>query len=133
METSEDHQDHDVDKELLKPLYQGSELTILDSHLLLYQYCIRHNLTKKAFSELLVLMEAHLPSNSMVSSYKLKKFVTSLFSDVLAETHFCCSCCQQPLKSTTSRCSNGCNADIFDFVIIPLASQIQRRLESKYY
>ena len=35
------------------PLYEGAELSVLDSHLLLYQYALRHCLTKQAFMEII--------------------------------------------------------------------------------
>ena len=70
-----------ISEELLKPLYKESDLTILDSLLLLLQYSVRHSLTKKAFSELLVLTEAHLPEKNIGSSYKVNKYFTELFCE----------------------------------------------------
>ena len=64
--------------EFYTPIYEGAQLTVLDSYLLLYQYALRHNLTKDAFSSLISLVVGHLPrSNTVIASlslYKLKKF-----------------------------------------------------------
>lgn len=37
------------------PLFEGSEMTVLDSYLLLYQYALKHSLTKLAFQEMIEL------------------------------------------------------------------------------
>ena len=61
------------------PLYPGSEVTILDSYILLYEYALR---LKEAFSELLQLVSVHLPSsvNSAKSVYLLQKYFEKHFS-----------------------------------------------------
>ena len=61
------------------PLYEGAELSVLDSHLLLYQYALRHCLTKQAFMELISLVDTHVPKDSKAASslYKLCKFLKS--------------------------------------------------------
>lgn len=53
-------------KEIDIPLYDGAELSVFDSYLLLYQYAIRHSITQKAFSELITLVSAHLPKEAKV-------------------------------------------------------------------
>ena len=49
-------------------LYNGSKLTTFDSYLLIMKYGLRHGLTKQALSDLLNLIEIHLPS-SITSSH----------------------------------------------------------------
>ena len=46
--------DHD------SPLYEGSEMTVYESHLLLFQFAVRHGLSSKAFEELLQVVSTHL-------------------------------------------------------------------------
>ena len=116
---------------LSKPLYDGASLSVLDSYLLLLQYAIRHSLNKKAFSELLLLVGAHLPSTKMISSYKLNKLFTDLFDDIQGRTYYCCSTCHQSLQSVSSVCSNNCESETTDFLIIPLGPQLKRRLEGE--
>ena len=48
--------------EMYQPVYPGAELTVLESYLLLFQYSLRHSLTKKAFSELLEVVFANVYS-----------------------------------------------------------------------
>ena len=48
-----------------EPLYTGAKLTVLDSYLLLYQFFLRHFLSKKAFSELITLISVHLPETTL--------------------------------------------------------------------
>ena len=82
--------ENDLNPELLNPVYSGASLSMLDSYLLLLQYALRHRLNKKAFSELLKLVGAHLPANTTISSYKLNKVFLNLLSDICGETHYCC-------------------------------------------
>ena len=64
-------------------LYEGAELSVLDSHLLLYQYALRHCLTKQAFMELISLVDTHVlkDSKAALSLYKLCKFFEEHFND----------------------------------------------------
>ena len=48
-------------KEFHTPLYDDAELSVLDSHLLMYQYALRHCITTQAFTELVRLVETHMP------------------------------------------------------------------------
>lgn len=58
------------------PLYEGADLTILDSYLMLYHFALRHCITDTAFSELISLVDTHVPKDakSATSLYKLRKF-----------------------------------------------------------
>jgi len=61
-----------------EPLYEGADLTILDSFILHYQFALRHSLTKQAFSELIELVSAHIPCSAKSTSvYSLKQFFCS--------------------------------------------------------
>ena len=118
--------------EMYQPVYPGAELTVLESYLLLFQYSLRHSLTKKAFSELLEVVGAHLPPGKMTSLYKLTKYFSELFSDINADNHYCCSNCYQPLPNDSDTCTNECHANALDFIKIPIGPQIKRRLEGLY-
>ena len=57
---------------------------LFESHLLCFQFAIRHSLTAKVFSELLQLLLVHLPSSSMApkSIHRLKSFLcTTCFTN----------------------------------------------------
>lgn len=59
------------------PLYTGAKLTVIESYMKIMKYALRHSLTKQALSDLLILVDDHLPTSSLVSQYRLKKTVSS--------------------------------------------------------
>ncbi len=115
----------------ITPMYEGAQLTILDSYATLLCFAIRHGLSKQALSELIQLVNLHLPhsSQSLKSVYKLKKLFTDTFDDLQAKPYNYCSSCHALLDG--DKCSNTlCDeAPQCKFVMVPLAAQLQRRLE----
>ena len=79
------------------PLYRDAELTALQSQLLIFQYAVRHSLTKKALTELLQLLSVHLPSKASIptSVHMLKNDFIEDFPEATAEEHsmFVNVCC----------------------------------------
>ena len=112
-------------------LYEGAHLTILDSYATLLRFSIRHGLSKKALSELIQLVNLHLPhsSQSVRSVYKLNKLFTDTFDDVQTKSYNYCSSCHALLDA--DKCSNTlCDeAPVCKFIMFPLATQLKRRLE----
>ena len=130
--TSGVNDDHSlgVDDNFDTPLYPGSTMTYFESHLQVFQYALRHRLTKTAFSDLLNLIDAHLPpSNCMLSLYKLKKHFLQLYKDITYTTHFCCSNCHASLSTLEFSCPNQCEEEAMEFLSISIAPQLKRRLE----
>ena len=82
-------------------LYEGSDITLVESNLALFQFAVRHGLSGKAFNELLLLFAAHLPQSSKcsMSVYRLKKFFVENFSNVKARVKHYCSVCHDMLDS----------------------------------
>ena len=117
------------DEKLHEPLYPGSNMSSFQSYQQIFHYGIRHRLTKVAFSELLELVANHLPTKSMLSLYKLRKFFMTLYSEVGFKTHYCCSSCHSPLLSVESTCVNRCETDALEFMSIDVGPQLKRRLE----
>ena len=70
-----------------------SKLTVFVSYLSLMQYSLRHGLTKQAFIDLLGLVGRHIPTNSMVSLYTLRKFFQDTYGNVFFNIHYCCTGC----------------------------------------
>jgi hypothetical protein len=130
---TEDHsQDDELDSEgnFDQPLYPGAHLTFFESHLSVFQFALRHRLTKLAFSDLLNLIDNHLPTtNSMVSLYKLKKHFLHLYRDITYTPHFCCSSCHATLSTLESPCPNNCEDEAMEFMSLAVAPQLKRRLE----
>ena len=77
------------------PLYEGAAISVFESHMLLFQYAVRHSLTSKAFSELLQIISVHVPSPSKVpkSVHRLKNFFLKLFPQAKCKVHPYCSAC----------------------------------------
>ena len=94
------------------------------------QYSLRHGLTKQATSDLLGLVAKHLPSESMVSLYKLRKFFQDMYGDISLQDHYCCAECHAPLSDTGTTCDNGCSeTTVLKFLYVPLETQLIRKLE----
>ena len=109
-----------------QPLYPGATLTYFESHLQVFQYALRHRLTKLAFGDLLNLIDNHLPpTNSMVSLYKLKKHFLHLYQDITYTTHFCCSSCHACLPTLETPCPNDCEDEAMEFLSISVIPQAE--------
>ena len=120
---------------LQQPLYDGADISVSDSHALLLLYFLRHGLTKKAQSELLQLIELHLPQSAKTagSLYKLKKLFKGIFSDVQADAHRFCDGCYGPLQPGESCEDRRCQgAKVKKFVMAPIAAQLKRKAEGMY-
>ena len=138
--STEDHsKDDDASNELDsegdfdQPLYPESSLTFFKSHLQVFQFALRHRLTKLVFSDLLNLVNNHLPkTNSMVSLYKLKKHFFHLYRDITSRTQHT-SAAQAVMHATlsalVSSCPNNCEAEAMEFLPISVEAQLKRRLE----
>jgi len=115
-----------------QPLYPGaaSDLTVFMAYLLIFQYSVRHSLTKKALQELLQLISVLLPSGSTCprSVRSLKNFFTQRFPNQKPSMQQYCSNC---LKLLSSDQSCGCHATTSEFVTVPLGPQLKARLEGK--
>ena len=121
-------------KEFHTPLYDGAELSVLDSHLLMYQYALRHCITTQAFTELISLVETHMPRNSRAISslYKLRKFFEENFNDTKCQVYEYCSKCHRLIDSETTGvpCSSGCEgATVNKFIYVPVESQLKKKLK----
>lgn len=122
-----------IDSTFHQPLYDGAKLTVFDSYLSLMQYSLRHGLTKQAFIDLLGLVGRHIPTNSIVFLYKLRKFFQGTCGDVSFKIHYCCSGCHAPLCNLESTCPNGCDQAVaLEFLVVPIENQLKRQLEGIY-
>ncbi len=113
--------DNEIPDNLSQPLYDGANLTTLESSILLLQFSIRHKLSKAALSGFLQLVKTHLPvsSQSVRSTYMLKNLFTSKF---FCEVHpYLCSCCERLLPSSASCDRDDCVGDLTtEFIYVPL-------------
>ena len=115
---------------LSQPLYDGAEITLLDSYMLVMQHSLRHSLTKQAFSDLLKVIGMLLPSKSMVSYYRLRKFFLDLYGDITFTKRYCCANCHSSLDDKEAACCNGCErSTAIEFLTVSVAAQLKRKLE----
>ena len=114
------------------PIYDGARITYYESHMQLFQYALRHRLTKAAFSDLLSVIENHLPPKPTLSLYKLKKYFLHLYEDIELTTHYCCTTCQSPLPARNSVCPNDCKQSAEEFISIAIQKQLTLRLKGMY-
>ena len=116
-----------------QPLFPGSDISVFQSHLLLYQFHLKHGLTNEGCMELLTLLKMHMPmsDNLPTSSYTLKQFFAALFPDLISSIHYYCSRCHCYLEKSVScsRCVDESTVD--SFVSVPLQAQIKRKMEGK--
>lgn len=130
------HDDFDAPNQsdvLHQPLYDGANLTTLESSVLLMQFSIRHRLSKAALGELLQLVMTHLPESSQCTptTYKLKQIFTSkFFQDVTPTKQYFCTTCEKLLPSSeTCKREGCCGAPAKEFIYLPLDTQIKHKIE----
>ena len=111
------------------PLYPDSQVTILDSYILLYEYSLQHSLTKEAFKELLQLITIHMSLNAK-SVYLLQGFFEKHFNDAKGECFYYYSKCHRSVDEG-ALCPSGCSTTISKFLYVPVEPQLKRRLEGK--
>ena len=114
-------------------LYEGAPITAFESHMLCFQFAVRHSLTNVAFTELLQLVGAHLPQcNVPTSVYRLKKFFLDLFPHAKCCTHDYCTDCHRLLKPNQLCQTAGCGSLNSDqFISIPLESQLKQLIKGE--
>ena len=115
-----------------QPLFPGSDISIFQSHLLLYQFHLKHGLTTEGCMELLTLLKMHMPmSDNLPSSYTLKQLFAALFPNLISSIHYYCSRyhCYLEKSVSCSRCVGESTVD--SFVSVPLQAQIKQKMEGK--
>ena len=97
------HQDI-IHPTVLEPLFEGSSISVFDSHLLIYQFQLKHELSSGGVKELLQLIKAHTPHTNGLpkSAYLLKQFFGELFPDLDSSVYSYCGSCHQPPENETS-------------------------------
>ena len=118
------------------PIYEGAEVTILESYLMAFQFSVRHSLTKKAFSELLQLISVHLPKSSSYprSINTVKKILLQYFPHISPTVHTYCPYCLVTLPSDGTCTRNDCpGVGTNQFVTIPLGPQLKHMMEGVFY
>ena len=94
----------------------------------------RHSITYKAFEELIELLSVHLPlSTHTTTVHKLKNFFGTHISNFESETYRYCNECHGLLQDSEPQCRNSCSGIVSQFLHIPIAPQLKKRLEGIYH
>jgi hypothetical protein len=129
---SEDKGDNNVpDSQCDRPLYPGTNLTIYEYHVKVFQFALKHNLTKHAYGDLLNLIQSVLPSSNSAITSLFK--ANSLFSNIIDPNkvihhHKYCSFCHHLMMKTddvNGKCPNGCDDTIEEFMICDIEIQMK--------
>lgn len=125
-----------INEQESEPLFEGSAISVMQAHILIFQFALKHHLTAKAFSELLLLLKVLAPSHLLPQSlYLLKSFFLKVIPDVTVVKHYYCRTCHKPHNiADGNQCSNSfCTCATFDsFIRIPLGPQIQEMMKGIY-
>ena len=118
------------DDELKTPLYDGADVSVLDSYLLIYQFALKHGLSKVALDELIRLLTTHLPrsSKAATSLYTLEKYFAQRL-EITTEVHRYCDTCHRLVEAESDRCESGCQSTVRTFVVVPIDLQLKKKLE----
>lgn len=116
-----------------EPLFEGSSVSTLQAYVMLFQYALRHHLSSKVLSELLLLLKVLLPAGNTMprSMYLLKSFFVKAFSNIEINEQPYCRDCHTLLDQQSDQCSNIlCSGDHFDrFIAIPIGPQLVQMMK----
>ena len=107
---------------------------MLHACILVFQYALKHHLSAKAFSELLLLLKVLLPAaaNLPSSMYLFKHLFVELFPSVNVIECEYCKCCHMLAGSETT--NPACRCDEYDrFVAVPIAPQLKELIKGMWH
>ncbi|OXA43283.1 hypothetical protein Fcan01_21926 [Folsomia candida] len=134
--SSDEEYDDSEEKSQSQPIFPNSQLTANESCLLIFGYAFRHKISKSALSDLLTLINFHLPQGETIPSsvYLLSKKLNPCY-DQAKKIPFCSNC--QNILETNGSCAScqesGRNAtkDGNFFVSFDIATIMKQLLERK--
>ena len=140
LDSVSDSEDHDVTsgQSESKPddvLYSGAPLTSSTSFVLLLTFVMKHKLTREAFNDLLLVIEAHCPqpNNCKTSVKNLLEFASQANEEL--EKHYFCDYCKAYFGKGTGNC-NICGERISKgggfFIEVPVEKQLKMFFTGKF-
>ena len=151
VDTYADEHDEDIHSEMSEPdlneqeldeshtnkqLFEGCQLTMAISMLLIMTFAMRHSLSDVALEEMLILIHLHLPQVApLFFTTSLQKFKGNFSSlkSTLSKFHYC-SYCEHYNNENNDKCEN-CDKDIDPseyFIGMSLTEQLQQILPGIY-
>ena len=129
--------DHEETKQ---DLFSDSSISVCTSNMLIRSFMCRHHLTYQAKTDLLQLLQIHMPNpNNLPSSlYKFQKMNTKCLLDVdpvVTEHHYCSICYTVLSDQTSSTCTQCgmplvCNTTPY-FITVSISDQLKVFLKRK--
>lgn len=116
-------------------LYSGAPLTSSSSFVLLLTFVMKHKLTREAFNDLLLVIEAYCPrpNNCKTSVKKLLEFASQANGDL--EKHYFCDYCKAYFGKGAGNC-NICGQRISKdsgfFIEVPVEKQLKMFFTGKF-
>ena len=89
-----------------EPLYDGASHSVFTSYVSIMLFVMKHSLTRDAFSDLLYLIDTHLPKGSKFTSsvYRLKQVLKTLIGFEEPVKRFFCEICGVALPGGGEHC-----------------------------
>ncbi len=115
---------------LTSPLYDGANIRVVDSYLLLFQFSLRHSLSGVGFEDLIKLVSVHLPSTSNctgLSTHTLEKYFAEQLN-IKPQLKLYCDHCLR-LFEDEGKCPSDCDHGMKRFIYVPVANQLKNKLE----
>ena len=100
-DTDQDQCDKTQHCDMSDSLYEGSRTSVMQAYLMIFQFVLKHHLTGKTFTELLLLLKILLPHDCRLpkSVYGLKCFFIKVFPEMKVIEHQYCRDCHQTIES----------------------------------
>ncbi|OXA41144.1 hypothetical protein Fcan01_24097 [Folsomia candida] len=101
---SSDESDAEGNNDTEQPIYQGARITPMESCLLIYSFAIRHKIDKSTMSDLLTLINFHLPNGALIPSsvFLLNKSLGPDYNSAKKIPY--CSQCQLIIDEVEGKC-----------------------------
>ena len=121
-------------------LYSDAPITTTSSVVLLLSFASKHKLTREAFNDLLVVIEAHCPqpNNCKTTVRKLLDFVSQAKGEIVK--HYFCEYCKAyhgRCKAEVSGNCNICHKELSTtcgyFIEVPIVKQLQNFFGGKHF
>ena len=114
------------------PLYKESKMSVFDAYLMLFHYATKHSLTQRAFTELLQLTSAFLPTSVPIprSVHRLKQLFYDIFPHSHPSMHFYCDVCLASVTQGSVCATVGCYGRRHgSFLTMSFGPQIKKMME----
>lgn len=110
--------------------FENSSVTMLQAYFMVFQFALKHHLSSKAFSELLLLLKILLPADNSLpkSIYLFRSFLVKSFPHVEVCEHYYCQDCHEPLNGLNALCSCSRSER---FITVPIGPSLVQMMQGE--